>query len=266
LLDQMGHTLHTTTKQHNRRSKPSHDLKTVAMWNPEDVYIQNMIQNSSDHPASDYSSQDYSSSSRDDYQSDYTGYSSSNDYQSDYHGYNSIDDYQSDYHGYNSSDDYQSDYPGFIYSGSSSSSLGNTKFNFSGLSVSSLKLTPQTWDPLEHFQETVTLKLYMFIPTIVGGVLLGLLLWALLLIMIHSASHLKKTLLPNKTDVTLEERGQDRIENKSRSRQVSYTVEVASQFDGKVNVEGYPREILQPPSPQSSSSSRHVYIVHCTVL
>lgn len=194
-------------------------------------------------------------------------------------------DYSLDY-SENSSNEYQSDYQELSYSGLSSSPsdsilysdwtqhggeslsstealIGHAKFNFSGLSVSSLTTTPREWDPRENFLELVAFKIYMFVPAIGCGVLLGLLLWTLTLIILRITSHIKKRLfmsLDIKSDIAMEEGGDKRINKKqwtetkgleSSSGEVSYR----SGHQRAENVLGYMSEIMPPPSPHSSSTS-----------
>jgi len=82
-------------------------------------------------------------------------------------------------------------------------------FNFSGLSVTPTTTPPRIWDPKEKFLELVALKLYMFVPAIICGVLLGLFFWILTLIVIRMASHAKKrfrfSINSDRMDFALEE-------------------------------------------------------------
>lgn len=190
------------------------------------------------------------------------------------YGLNPSLDYRLDYNE-DSSEDYESDYQGFSYSGSSdwSDNMGSSasssesflgranpkqSFNFSGLSVSSMTTTPRVWDPLDNFLELVALKLYMFVPSIMCGVLLGLLLWTLTLILIRIGSYVKKRLFmivsSDKVDIAMEEGGEKGIGNLNKRKWTES--ESGSGEVREVEVRsGFEREILPPPSPHSSSSS-----------
>lgn len=70
-------------------------------------------------------------------------------------------------------------------------------YNFSGLQVTPISITPKAWDSQDEFLQEVGLKLYMFVPAIVAGTLLSISFWILAMIIIRTYGYLRKKLFPS---------------------------------------------------------------------
>jgi len=73
-------------------------------------------------------------------------------------------------------------------------------FNYSGLQFTGFEdgVYPRPWNAKTAFIEQVGKKLYMFVPAIAGGVLLGIILWMATIFIIRSYGVLKRRVLGHK--------------------------------------------------------------------
>lgn len=77
--------------------------------------------------------------------------------------------------------------------------LSEPSYNFSGLQITSLNETPRVWSSHQEFIAQVGLKLYMFIPAVVLGVLLAVFLWSLAMLALRTFGLIKSKLLSDKS-------------------------------------------------------------------
>jgi len=68
-------------------------------------------------------------------------------------------------------------------------------YDFSGLQFSQLSEHPRVWNSQDAFLEQVGLKLYMFIPAGIAGILLGVFLWIIAMIILRAYGVAKKAVL-----------------------------------------------------------------------
>jgi len=68
-------------------------------------------------------------------------------------------------------------------------------YDFSGLQFSQLSEHPRVWNSQDAFLEQVGLKLYMFIPAGIAGILLGVFLWIIAMIILRAYGLAKKAVL-----------------------------------------------------------------------
>lgn len=101
------------------------------------------------------------------------------------------------------SDSYQ-DPSLFSLSRDESSFVLRPSYNFSGLQVTPLTVTPRAWVSHDQFIQQVGLKLYMFVPAIVAGTLLSLSFWILAMILLRTYGALRRKLFPSDTSADLE--------------------------------------------------------------
>lgn len=68
-------------------------------------------------------------------------------------------------------------------------------YDFSGLQFSQLSEHPRVWNSQDAFLEQVGLKLYMFIPAGIAGILLGVFLWIIAMIILRAFGVAKKAVI-----------------------------------------------------------------------
>lgn len=64
--------------------------------------------------------------------------------------------------------------------------------NMTGFVLRELEIDPVPWNPQNAFIQEVVLRLYLFVPGILCGILLGLIVWGILVTTLRSGSQLKR--------------------------------------------------------------------------